>query len=112
MCEWIEKIGYYIQEGHGDTTECYQTLEEAQEKCIEAEDCGGVTSQNDICPGKWRVSHGGPTFIYYANWRVNDLSSYELHCGPGEDFFFFEAGIIFGIHKYMFVISFTDITSV
>ena len=49
-------------------------------------DCGGVTTQNDVCQGKFRVSHGGPTFIYYNNWRFIDLSSYELIC-TGKRFF-------------------------
>ena len=60
--EWTEKDGYYVSEGHGDGTECYDDLNNAKLKCIEAGDCHAIATQSNICGGQYRVTHGGPTF--------------------------------------------------
>ncbi len=56
---WSAKInGKYITNQHGSTVECYTTLAVAQQQCVAAGDCGGVTTQNNICSGGFRVTHG------------------------------------------------------
>ena len=77
---WRQKNGFYVKEGHGQTNECYATLEEAKAKCVAAGDCKAVATQNNVCNGHFRVTHGGPTFIAYTNWKPYALVSYELTC--------------------------------
>ena len=77
---WTQKDGYYVLEGHGTTNECYNTLDEAKAKCLEASDCFAVASQSNVCGGKYRVSHGGPSFRYWSNWQPYNLRSWELSC--------------------------------
>jgi len=77
---WEQKDGYYVTEGHGATNECYPTLEAAQKKCFEAPDCHAVAEQSNwgCGKGRFRVTHGGPTFVYLATWETYDLRSWEL----------------------------------
>jgi len=84
-CIWVQKDGYYVEEGNALSDECYDTLEEAQNLCISADDCGAVATQNNECEVKYSVTHGGPTFIYYENWLPYDLRSWELVCGVTAD---------------------------
>lgn len=44
---------------------CYE-METAMEKCAQTSDCGAIAQQNNICGGKYRVSHGGPTIKSYT----------------------------------------------
>merc|ERR1712173_439568 len=82
-CQWIEKEGYFILQGHNlpeKKKECYP-LEEAKEKCIAAKDCGGIATQSNVCEGKYRVTHGTPTFKAFADWKsYKPFISYELNC--------------------------------
>jgi hypothetical protein len=56
---WSARItGQYITNQHGSTSECYTTLAAAQQRCVAAGDCGGVTTQSNICSGGFRVTHG------------------------------------------------------
>ena len=80
---WEGMIGRYVQEGHGQENECYLTLDEAQSKCIAAGDCKAVATQNNVCSGMFRVTHGGPTFVEYENWQQYDLKAYEYLCFKG-----------------------------
>jgi len=75
---WSQRDGYYVQEGHGTDSECYPTLDGAKAACIEAGDCGAIATQSNICNGQYRVSHGGPTLILYAQWEYYELRSWEL----------------------------------
>jgi len=64
-CQWIPKYGHFVKEGHRDESECHQSLGKAKNACEEAGDCFAIASQPDVCEGKFRVSHGGPTFLYF-----------------------------------------------
>ena len=75
---WKERKGDYVQEGHSQAKECYATLEEAKSKCLAAGDCKAIATQSNKCNGKFRVTHGGPTFRKWENWRPLNLRSYEL----------------------------------
>ena len=79
-CTWIEKAGYYVLEGHGTIAECYDTLQEAKEKCMTFQDCHAIATQSNVCEGKFRVSHGGPTFIYYTDWKSYSLMAWDHNC--------------------------------
>ena len=74
---WEQKDGYYVEEGHTQTSECYVTLDEAKSICLAAGDCKAVATQSNVCSGQYRVTHGGPTFIYLATWASWNLRSYE-----------------------------------
>merc|ERR1719285_1424039 len=53
-------------------------LEEAEQACIEAGDCGAIATQSNVCNGQYRVSHGGPTFsAFFAQWETYALRSWE-----------------------------------
>ena len=80
---WKQRDGDYVKEGHGEENECYETLEEAKERCFVAGDCMAIAAQNNICEGKFRVTHGGPTFKAWANWKHIALRSYEYICSRG-----------------------------
>ena len=80
---WKQKTGYYVQEGHGETNECFATLEEAKIKCIAAGDCRAIARQSNVCGGKFRITHGGPTFIKFANWKNTGMRAFEYTCNTG-----------------------------
>ena len=40
-----------------------------------------IATQKNICDGKFRVTHGGPTFRAWPNWKPLALRSYEYICG-------------------------------
>ena len=71
---WKQRDGDYILEGYGPTIECYATLEEAKNKCLAAGDCKGIATQNNVCGGQFRVTHGGPTFLSYKKWKQYSLT--------------------------------------
>jgi len=78
--KWSEKLnGKYVVEQHGRTNECYATLEEAKSKCEASSDCGAVATQTNVCGGKFRVSHGGPTLRDWSSWEAYDLWAYALN---------------------------------
>ena len=81
---WKQRNGDYVKEGHGEVDECYPTLDEAKTKCIAAGDCKAIATQSNVCDGKFRVSHGGPTFVEYENWQSINLKSYEYLCSKGK----------------------------
>ena len=86
-CTWIQKDGYYVEEGHTTVDECYDTLQEAKEKCIDSQDCHAIATQNNVCGGKYRVSHGGPTWGYSENWVQHQLRAWEhIRCRGNEHF--------------------------
>jgi len=64
-CQWIPKYGHFVKQGHRDESECYQSLGKAKNACEEAGDCFAIASQPDVCEGKFRVSHGYPTFLHF-----------------------------------------------
>ena len=72
-------------EGHGSTNECYTTLKEAKAKCLAASDCYAIATQTNICGGKFRVSHGGPTFIQADSNPSVTFRSWELYCSTGNE---------------------------
>jgi len=75
---WSKRLdGKYVREGHTETDECYE-LEVAVKKCEEATDCFAIATQSNVCGGRYRVTHGGPTFKSYANWEPYKLWSYKL----------------------------------
>ena len=80
---WEKMNGRYVVEGHGQVTECYPTLEEAQAKCIAASDCKAIATQSNVCAGKFRVTHGGPTFKSFEYWKYYNLYAYEYLCSKG-----------------------------
>eukprot|EP01050_Picozoa_sp_SAG11_P012913 SAG11_NODE_1469_length_4850_cov_2.659651_4_plen_372_part_00 len=75
--EWTLQQGYYVIEGHTDTSECYP-LEEAKLMCLAASDCHAIATQSNVCSGQYRVTHGGPTLTYYNDWATYDLHAYSL----------------------------------
>ena len=86
-CTWIQKDGYYVEEGHEDEDECYDTLEEAKDKCIASQDCHAIATQNNVCGGKYRVSHGGPTWGHSPKWETYEIRAWEhVHCRGNEHF--------------------------
>ena len=72
-----------MREGHLATDECYDTLQEAKENCIASKDCHAIATQRNVCGGKYRVSHGGPTFIRWPNWDYTriDIRAWRRSCG-------------------------------
>ena len=76
-CTWIQKDGYFVEEGHTKADECYNTLKEAKEKCIASQDCHAIATQTNVCGGKYRVSHGGPTFKPHSMY---DVRAWEHYC--------------------------------
>ena len=80
---WEQRNGYYVQEGHGQVNECYDTLETAKRFCLSAGDCKAIATQSNICSGKYRVTHGDPTFISYGAWKQYNLKAYEYMCYSG-----------------------------
>jgi len=79
-CTWSSrKNGIYIQEQHGKTNECYN-FATAKLKCQAAGDCHAIATQSNVCGGKYRVTHGGPTEKKYGNWKAYNLWSYTLTC--------------------------------
>ena len=99
-CYWRKKDGYYVDEGSmlasiGHGNECYATLKKAQAKCAASGDCKAVVTQNNICNGNFRVTHGGPkypnypTFKYYTNWKRYGMISYERYCEKSGNQFMF-----------------------
>ena len=76
-CTWIQKDGYYVEEGHTTVDECYDTLQEAKEKCLDSQDCHVIATQKQTCGGRYRVSHGGPTFK--PHWMY-DVRAWEHYC--------------------------------
>jgi len=99
---WTQKDGYYIKEGHGvngQATGCYPTLHEAKVRCAALPDCHGVTTQSNMCVGQYRVSHGGPTFEFWPQWKKYNLRSYHYHfpcrqpsCWTQKDGYFIKEG--------------------
>ena len=82
---WKQRDGDYVKEGHGEENDCYATFEEAKERCYVAGDCMAIAVQNNICGGKFRITHGGPTFKA-ESLRVKKLlavRSYEYICSRG-----------------------------
>jgi len=79
-----KKDGWYVEEQHGQSNECYTTIEEAKNRCQEAPDCRAIATQSNVCDGKYRVTHGGPTFIYDHRWRTYNMWSFELYRGRFE----------------------------
>eukprot|EP01050_Picozoa_sp_SAG11_P015600 SAG11_NODE_2041_length_3888_cov_5.234099_2_plen_447_part_00 len=75
--EWMLQQGYYVIEGHTDTSECY-ALEEAKLMCLAASDCHAIATQSNVCSGQYRVTHGGPTLTYYNDWATYDLHAYSV----------------------------------
>ena len=69
-----------MREGHLTTDECYDTLQEAKENCIASKDCHAIATQRNVCGGKYRVSHGGPTFVFWPTWESLNLRSWEYEC--------------------------------
>ena len=74
---WVQHDGYYVDEVHGTASECYSTQEEAKTKCKTFLDCNAIATQNDVCGGQFRVTHGGLTFIYLEDWKSSNLSAWE-----------------------------------
>ena len=81
---WKQRNGYFVQEGHEQINECYPTLVEAQSNCIAADDCKAIATQSNVCAGKFRVTHGGPTYVSYRYWQYYDLKAYEYLCFKGK----------------------------
>ena len=73
---WTRHDGYYVTEQLDDPAlhECHD-FAWAKAKCAQASDCFAITSQADICGGRYRVTHGGPTFKYFAG----DAQAFNLH---------------------------------
>ena len=80
---WKQRNGYFVQEGHEQVNECYPTLVEAQSNCIPADDCKAIATQSNVCAGKFRVTHGGPTFVWNEYWQPYNLKAYEYVCSKG-----------------------------
>ena len=81
-CWSAKKDGWYVEEQHGQSNECYATIEEAKNQCQEASDCGAITTQTNVCDGTYRVTHGGPTFKYNGpSTSTFHLWSFELNRG-------------------------------
>ena len=77
-----------MEEGHfSNDNECYSTLEEAKAKCLEAKDCKAIATQKNFCGGKFRVTHGGPTFKFYPDTTYMgqelNMKAYEYTCNTG-----------------------------
>ncbi len=69
-------MGKYIREQHGAENECYD-FETAMKKCEESLDCHGIATQNNVCAGRYRVTHGAQAFlIEYSDWRQWNLWAY------------------------------------
>ena len=83
-CNWIQKDGYFVREGHLATDECYDTLQEAKENCIASKDCHAIATQRNVCGGKYRVSHGGPSFVAASaigiDWTTLNMRAWEYEC--------------------------------
>lgn len=70
---WIEKRGVYVKEGQGQSKNCARDLDSAKRQCERAPDCMAVASQSNVCGGKYRVTHGGPTLMIYIGQHSNIL---------------------------------------
>merc|ERR1712072_1069833 len=76
---WGKRLnGIYIAQQHGKTNECY-SFRVAKRKCEAAKDCHAIATQSNVCRGKYRVTHGGPTKKFYRNWRPYRLHAYMLN---------------------------------
>ena len=67
---WTKKDKFYVGEQHGATNECYD-FETAKRRCEQAADCHAIATQYNVCDGKYRVTHGGPTFNYYTGHALH-----------------------------------------
>jgi len=75
---WASRLnGKYVSEGHGSANECFD-FATARTKCEEATDCHAIATQNNVCNGQYRVTHGGPTLVTFDNWQPYDLWAYTL----------------------------------
>ena len=76
----MSSTGYYIREQHGNTNECYDDVNTAKTKCMEATDCHGIASQTNVGGGCYRVSHGTTaTLAYYSAWTRINMWAYTLN---------------------------------
>jgi len=75
---WSSKMNArYIQQQHGASNECYD-FETAKAKCEAASDCHGIATQNNVCGGKYRVTHGSTATI--LTWGESGAyHNYNLH---------------------------------
>ena len=80
---WEQRNGYYVLQGHGQVNECYETLETAKRFCLSAGDCKAIATQSNVCSGKYRVTHGDPTFISSPVWKQINIKAYEYMCYSG-----------------------------
>lgn len=75
---WSSRLnGKYVRQQHGKTNECY-SFAVAKAKCAAASDCGAIATQSNVCGGKYRVTHGGPTLVYYSHWKRYNLWAYTF----------------------------------
>lgn len=79
---WELEDGFYVLEGHMETDLCFDTLEEAKTECQKRADCGAISSQNNVCGGKFRIAIGGPTFIDWQEYNSEEtnLRSWRKKC--------------------------------
>ena len=78
-CQWTKVEGHYVLEGNMGSAydgPCYD-FEQAIEMCIASPDCQAISSQSNVCVGvgvgaQYRVTHGGPTLTFYADWASLD----------------------------------------
>merc|ERR1712232_1371849 len=76
---WVVKRGYFVREGHSlRAGGCKATLEEAKTACLASSNCRAITTQSNICGGKYRVINGGPTFKFFKKWKRYKLRSWKL----------------------------------
>ena len=50
-----------------------------------ASDCYAIATQNNTCGGKFRVSHGGPTFIIAYSTTSITFRAWERYCSTGNE---------------------------
>merc|ERR1711998_339714 len=50
----------------------------AKRRCEAAPDCHALSRQTNICGGRYRVTHGGPTLVLYPNWQRYGMWSYTV----------------------------------
>jgi hypothetical protein len=85
-CQWTKVEDHYVLEGHMGSAydgECYD-FEQAIETCIASPDCRAISSQSNVCGGRYRVTHGGPTLTFYPDAHVSytvDRSTCPADCG-------------------------------
>lgn len=80
---WVQKDGYYVNEGWALARyvlryTCKPTLEEAKIACHASRNCHAIATQSNVCGGRYRVTHGGPTFLKWGNWAYYNLRSWQL----------------------------------